>query len=106
MIDTSDPSDLVERKKVILKSLLTVMSGTMSPASSGTSWTEPKSLRKLMSRDKDLARDVALIGLKIKDIDYLDCLVKNGQSAFAQEQLMKMCKHINLHTSRAQSAKR
>jgi hypothetical protein len=54
-----------------------------------------------MSRDKDLARDVELIGIKVKDVDYLDCLVKNGQSALAQEQLLKMCKHINLHpTSR------
>jgi hypothetical protein len=79
----SEPQDVIQRKKAILKNLLTLMSGTMSPESSGISWTEPKSIRKLMSRDKDLARDVALIGLKIKDIDYLDCLVKNGQSAFA-----------------------
>ncbi len=54
------------------------MSGNLAPDEIGTSWIEPKSIRKLISRDKDLAKDVDLIGLKIKDIDYLDCLVKNG----------------------------
>ena len=74
----SEPEEVINRKRTVLRALLSIMSGTMSPESSGTSWMEPKSLRKLMSRDKDLARDVALIGLKVKDVDYLDCLVKNG----------------------------
>ncbi len=78
VIDTSDPPELIEKKKATLRTLLTIMSGTMSPESTGNSWMEPKSLRKLISRDKDLARDVDMIGLKIQDIDYLDRLVKNG----------------------------
>ena len=65
VIDTSDPEDVVQRKRNTLRTLLTIMSGTLTPESSGNSWMEPKSLRKLMSRDKELARDVALIGLKI-----------------------------------------
>ncbi len=54
-----------------------------------------KSLRKLISREKSLAQDIALLGLTLDDIDILDSLVRLGQGAVAQEKLLELCKLDN-----------
>ena len=69
----------------------------------------PKSLRKIISREKSLAHDAALLGLTLEDIDVLDQLVRTGEGAVAQEKLLEFCKMDNPYKQKRanlQSAKR
>lgn len=56
----------------MLASVPPVSPDASSYSTGSGSWTQPKGLRKMISREKGLARDVASLGITVSDIDIMD----------------------------------
>jgi len=48
-------------------------------------------IRRLLSKDKQVARDIADIGLRIEDVENIDVQIKLGRFKDAQDRLLEIC---------------
>lgn len=48
-------------------------------------------IRRLISKDKQVARDIADTGLRIEDIEDIDVQIKLGRFKDAQDRLLEIC---------------
>ena len=48
-------------------------------------------IRRLLSKDKQVARDIADVGLSIEDVEDIDSHIKLGRFKEAQDRLLEIC---------------
>jgi hypothetical protein len=61
---------------------------------------KPINLRKLISRERKVALDIADLELSIKDVEALDKLLEIGRNREAQHKLIQICKEVKIEPLR------